>query len=332
MRCAKAKGLFSSYLENEMDASTSVQFEKHLAECARCKSEYDRFSAAVMMLDEVAEVDPPECFHASVMARVEQLRSTAPRPVKWWQIDWQHVFMIRVPARAAAMATAAILLVAVLVQVTPVGTGVMNMFGLQKVGQTSIGDDVDTAPPWQLSSGTASYEVSGSGMLIGVTSEVEESERVYALRLRSAGENRVSFDVRADGKTYAGSVVRNQDSIIHIPVDSAHDLVVAQVRWTFDGVRHSQHVFLPQRFDQRAHVKRLSMTFQDMTTEDILGQVAQQYGVVILASGDLSRKVVFAEVKAGNPAEALFHGVEELGGNMKQKVLAPSVYVVEPAK
>ncbi len=110
MRCARVRDLFSSYLENEMDVPTSVQFEKHLAECNKCQADYDRFTAAVMVLDEVKEVDPPAGLHAAVMAGVEKTRRAVPSPVRWWQIDWQHVFTLRVPARAAAYAAVALVM------------------------------------------------------------------------------------------------------------------------------------------------------------------------------------------------------------------------------
>ncbi len=333
MKCAKARDLFSSYLENEMDVPTSVQFEQHLSECPKCKADYDRFNAAVVMLDEVPEVDPPANFHASVMSRVEQLRGTAPSPVKWWQIDWQHVFTIRVPARAAAFALVALMLVAVLVQVTPVGTGVMNLLGLQRVSQKTIGERTpDTAPPWSLKPEDAVYDMSGSGLLISVTSRADASTRTYALRLQCTSEKPVAFYVEAGDRTYGGSVVRDQDSIIHVPVRAGQDVVVARVRWNYGDRTHIQYVYLPYRFDPKAHAKQLHMVFENMTVGAIIREVATDYGVVVLASGDLSKKVSYADVDSGNPGEALYHCIELSDVNMKQQMLAPSIYVVEPVE
>jgi len=333
MKCAKARDLFSSYLESEMDVPTSLQFEQHLAECHKCKADYDRMNAAVMMLDEMPEVEVPADFHASVMARVEQLRGTTPSPVKWWQIDWQHVFTLRVPARAAALAVVALLVVAVLAQVTPVGTGVMNLLGLQRVSQKLVTvQEPETAPSWQLKSGDAVYDMRGSGLMIGVTSQVEESGRIYALRLQSRSAEPVEFVVQTGERQYDGSVVRNQDSIIHVPVGASSDLAVAEVKWTYQGKRHTQYIFLPQKFDPQAHLNRLTMQFDNATYAEVLQRVAKAYGVVILASGDLQKVVPAAYVSKGNPAEVLYHAIEESGADMKQEVLAPSIYVVEPAK
>lgn len=333
MRCAKARDLFSSYLEGEMDVAASLLFEQHLAECPKCKAEYDRFNAAVMMLDEMPEVDPPANFHASVMARVEQARGAAPSPVRWWQIDWQHVFTIRVPARAAAFVAAALVMVGVLVQVTPVGTGVMNLLGLQKASDTLVTEtQTATAPPWQLKSGDAVYDMSGSGLLISVTSRVDASPRTYALRLQARSDEPVAFTVRAGSDKYAGLVVRNQDSTIRVSVPASKELVTAQVKWHYKGESYSQSVYLPQNFNPGAHAKRLSMRFDNMAVGDLLSSIARQYGVVILASGDMEKIVPLAVVQSSSPSEALYCSVENPDVNMKQRVLAPSIYIVEPVK
>lgn len=333
MKCARTRDLFSSYLENEMDTSTCAAFEQHLSECAKCKADYDRFTAAVMMLDEVPEVDPPAYFRQTVMARVRESRTPVAEPARWWrQIDWQYVFTLRVPARAAAVAVAALLMVAVIVQTTPVGTGVMNLLGLQRIFHKSIGVDTDNlAPPWSPFSRNAAYDMSGSGLLISVSSEPAVSGRTYALRLQTKVRWAIKLAVQAGGKNYDGSVAQDQDSIIHVPVVQPNDAVTARVTWVYRGVRHIQYVFLPRKFDPRAYQKRLDLTFECRTVNDVLQTISRNYGVVILASGDLGQKVTYAEVRSGNPTEALFHGVEETA-NMKQEALGPSIYIVEPVK
>jgi len=332
MKCARARNLFSKYLENELDVETCVEFEQHLTECSSCKVEYGRFNVAVMMLDEMPEVDPPAGFHEGVMARIQNARNAAPKPVKWWQIDWQYVFPLRVPARAAALGVAALLFMAVLVQTTPVGTGVMNLLGLQRASTSSIGEDPVTAPSWSLRTPDVAYSMNGTGLSIGVTSKIDESMRVYDLRLQAKGNRAVKFTIEAGDRTYSGSLVRNQDSVISVPVDASKELVVARLKWNHNGENHSRYVFLPRKFDSKAHAKRLNLKFDRMTIYDILRTVSKKYGVVVLASGNLKKYVPFAEVVSGNPAEALYSGVEESGANMKQDVLGPSIYIVEPAK
>jgi hypothetical protein len=120
--------------------------------------------------------------------------------------------------------------------------------------------------------------------------------------------------------------------MIHVPVGAAQGLAVVRVNWNYGGTSHSHYVFLPRRFDPNAHAKQLDMLFENTTTSDILRKISRDYGVVILASGELTKRVPYANVESGSPTEALFHGVEESGANMKQEVLAPSIYVVEPAE
>ncbi len=190
----------------------------------------------------------------------------------------------------------------------------------------------ETWAAWQLKYGDAVFDMRGSGLMIGVTSQVEESGRIYALRLQSRSAEPVEFVVQTGERQYDGSVVRNQDSIIHVPVGASSDLAVAEVKWTYQGKRHTQYIFLPQKCDPQAHLNRLTMQFDNATYAEVLQRVAKAYGVVILASGDLQKVVPAAYVSKGNPAEVLYHAIEESGADKKQEVLAPSIYVVEPAK
>ena len=59
MKCLNAQELFSSYLENEMDAELRTAFEQHLATCPLCEARYDRFHATVMLLEEMPEIETP---------------------------------------------------------------------------------------------------------------------------------------------------------------------------------------------------------------------------------------------------------------------------------
>src|SRR5665647_1122912 len=124
MKCARAQELFSGYLEKTIQPPMGVAFEQHLAECAHCKAEYNRFHATTVVLDELPEVEPPPDMHAVIMARIERARREAPGKVRWLHFDWQSVFTVRVPARALAMGGAMLLVLAMLVQLTPLHTTV----------------------------------------------------------------------------------------------------------------------------------------------------------------------------------------------------------------
>ncbi len=143
MKCNRIQEMFSDYMENAMDARSCVEFEQHLTECACCSMDYDRFTQTVTMLDEMPEVEPPADFHASVMARVERARRTAPRPVRWWEIDWQRVFTIRVPARAVAMGLTLVLLMVLAVRFTGLSTITAGLFTPQKVSARIVGQGDD---------------------------------------------------------------------------------------------------------------------------------------------------------------------------------------------
>ena len=326
MKCNKVREMFSGYLENALDDKTLAAFEQHLAECGSCKTAYQHFNAAVVMLDEMPEVEPPAGFHASVMTRVEQLRRTSASPVRWWQIDWQQVFTIRVPARAAAVACAALVLMAMVVRLTPVGTGVMSLFGIQRVTKNSICTDPNTIPAWQL----GDDKIGGGDLRIGVIADVGVRGSVYSLRFETKSNKPLDFEVKAGDESYSGSVVHNQVSVIEVPVVGA--AVTAEVTWRGGGRGHTELAFLPSRFDLKAGAKKLSLQFTHRSVRDMLATISQKYGVVVLASGELSKTVPFAVVESGSPEEALYYGVEMTSANMKRSTLAPSVYIVEPAR
>lgn len=330
MKCAKVRDMFSGYMENTLDSSSCVALEQHLAECPVCKADYDRFNAAIMMLEEMPEVDPPVGFHAKVMAGVERARRTTPQSVKWWRIDWQHVFTIRVPARAAAMGFAVLLMMAMVFQLTPVGTAVANFIGIQKAVEKTTGVEQDTVPPWQPWGEQDKHSMSKLGLSISVTVDSTGGQNVYALRIETDSSSPVKFAVDANGREFSGDVVADRGSVVRVP--AAREMSIATVTWSYAAAEHAEQVFLPSEFNRRASSRRLSLTFENQSVRDILQTISERYGVVVLASGDLDRVVPYAAVESGNPDEALFHSVEDTGAGMKRQVLATSVYIVEPAR
>ena len=172
MKCAKAQELFSGYLENTILAPTRVALEQHLTQCPQCKAAYDRFHATAVVLDELPEVEAPLGLHAAVMARVEQARRAAPQRVAWWHVDWQSVFNARVPVRAVAMGFAVVLLLAVVVQLTPLRSMTAGFFWQPPSTQIPLGEPVDAPkgplPPGVKQGTQVDYHRHDSGMTIGI--------------------------------------------------------------------------------------------------------------------------------------------------------------------
>ncbi len=325
MRCARARNLFSSYLENELDTSARVKFEEHLAGCSKCKAAFERFNVAVVVLDEVPELDPPADFHERVMARVRESRAAAPLPVKWWRIDWQHVFTIRLPARSAALALATIFLFAVAMQWTPLGTvvrsGVLTVVQRIAPVQTEL---TGTAPPID---SIVAYDEKGIGLSVGVEFHAGSPRTRYDLWLKTDGSEPVEYSVTVNGQAYRGTVSKEQKTTISVQADDSTDLQVASVKWTHDGKGYVKQVFLPRQFDANANRKKLSLSFADTTVYNVLSTVARRYGVVVIASGNLNRAVPFASVTALGPEDALYQ-VAAIDDKLGVETSKPLVYVV----
>jgi len=97
--------------------------------------------------------------------------------------------------------------VALLVQFTPLGTGVMNSFGVSRNGRIGGGDFQGTAPistPW---SGPSNRDLSGSALSIGVQPEPGST---YALRLSTKADVDIKYTVAAGGRDFSGTVGKDR--------------------------------------------------------------------------------------------------------------------------
>lgn len=308
-----------------MDSPLCMAFEQHLTECPQCKAAYDRFHAAVMMLEEMPEAEPPADFHAAVMARVQRARLTTPAPVRWWRIDWQHVFTVRVPARAAAMGLAVLLVMVMAVQLTPLQSVVGNLIGIShKSSQEPISVGGDLANRW-----TPWREQVGDDR--GLSFQIRPaSPGAYDLRIGTESESPLSFAIRAGSKRFAGVVADSQDSVVRLVVPSGASLLVAEVSWRHKDRANTELIFMPAEFVRSSGGKRLSITMQNASVREILSRVSREYGVVLLASGDLEKRLTCAVATDRNPKEALYDCLEE--AQMTSRALADSVYVVKPLR
>lgn len=341
MKCEKAQELFSSYLENEIETPSLEEFEQHLSHCQTCKLECDRLNATIMMLEELPQVKTPDNFHAAVMARMEQIRREAPRRVKWWEIDWQQVFTIRVPAKALATGLAATLFVTLAVQLTPLNSVVAGWlpWSADTTNVVNVGDKDAPVPmkPW----GTEACNVSSAGLSIcvGVSSE-SDKQYAYDLRLQTDSDKAVDFEVymMQNGKSTnnlisSESATRGQSKVVPVVVaksENAKRSVVAKIIWTYANTKHTQYVFLPSNFDRNASGKSKSISFENERVYNVLNRVSAEYGAIVIASGNLNKSVGNLNLDAATLDQALFQSAKQ--SDMKRHEVTTSTYVVEPIK
>jgi hypothetical protein len=322
MKCARALELFSSYAENAMEPPLRVALEQHLAECPLCKADYERFNATVMMLEETPEVEPPAGFHAAVMARVERSRRTAPRKVKWWSLDWQRVFTVRVPARALAAGVALILAGVAVVQLAPMQTIGAYLPGIHRTVDNPVGINDSEAPVPKPPTGDVCYGIPDSGVSICVDVQAADRGR-YTLTVSSQSAEAVAFSVYTDSHTTpdsSGYVAREQPAVV--PLSAG----VARVEWEYEGRPYVEYAFMPSNFTAVAAGKSLSVS--NTSLGEALGSISQTYGVVVLASGNMERKIQYLDVTDGTPSDALYEVARETG--LKWSAIGTSIYLVQP--
>lgn len=347
MKCAKAQELFSGYLEKTIQPPMGVAFEQHLAECARCKATYDRFHATAVVLDELPLLEPPPDLHAVIMARVQQARRAAPSRVSWLRLDWQSVFTLRVPAKALAMGAALLLIFVMLVQLTPLHSIVKaytaGLFGIQRYTK-HLPDDTGVGhklmPSGVKTESGAKYADVGDGLMIRVSVDSSnDAATVYVIRLRARDDQSIPFQVsllpdsslvRAGHVTNvvnAGTVVGDREAAVPVVItqpSSSRKTKVALVVWKSEGRSFSEYVFMPSAFGLVAKGASLSMT--DAGVCDLLSRFSSDYGVVILAPGDVVARSASVAVDASTADEAMSVAMRQAG--LSCRSLGSSIYSV----
>lgn len=324
MNCKRVRDLFSAFFEDSLDKKSSELVARHLAECDSCRTTYERFKSTISLLEAMPEVDPPVNFRANVMARVEEARRTAPARVKWWSLDWQRVFTIRVPARALAVGIAVLLAFIVSVQlVPPLRTGIASLFWTQKPTEVPISivdqDTVRAPRPW------TPENTDNSAVALSVDSP---RPGVYLLKLNARSRGPVRFDVDVSGTKYSGYVSVNSPAAIRIPAPAAGSVRIVHVVWSIRGWGRYHTIFLPSRLRYRAVTRTFEMT--GATVADVLRRICREYGVAIIAWGNMGKPVDYVHVYQSTPEEAFYECLSRVG--LKADGIASSVYVVEPVR
>lgn len=333
MKCAKAQELFSGYLEKTIQPPMGVAFEQHLAECAQCKADYERFHATTVVLDELPAVEVPPDMHAAIMARIEQARREAPGRVKWLHIDWQSVFTLRLPAKALAMGGAMLLVLVMLMQLTPLHTITASILGGQRASQVKI-DDEGFAPrplPYGVKgeSGEKLANMNG-GLSIGVSVDSKsDSSTAYTMRLGSRSESALPVQVflltdgaLSDGigsqdmtkPLYAGTVAGKSSAAVTMVITrscASRSAKVAMVTWKSEGSSYSEFVFLPSSFGSVA--KSAGLSASEVGVCDILSRLSADFGAVILAPGDLASKTASVTIGTASGDGAVSEAMKQIG-------------------
>jgi Putative zinc-finger len=98
MTCAECREAFSALADEALGAAERVALEQHLAGCADCRREWQRFSAAVGLLRAVQPARAPAGFVDRVLA--------AARPQPWYRRALRELLVpwsVKLPLEAAAV-------------------------------------------------------------------------------------------------------------------------------------------------------------------------------------------------------------------------------------
>lgn len=324
MNCKKARDLFSAYFENSIGSSCATELKQHLAECEACNRTYERFKYAISIMESLPEVEPPRSFRAGVMARVESAKRGVPARVRWWRLDWQRVFTIRVPARVAAVGLVVLVAFAMSLQfLPPLRTGIASLFWAQKSAETPISTlDQDSArapKPW------TPEKTNGSGLIVTLDTE---SPDVYLLRLHTKSLKPAAFEVDVSGTKYSGYVLADKPSAIRVPAPRSGSVRVVHVAWSIGEWGRYQTIFLPSKLQNRTTTRTFEI--EQATVSDVLRKICKDYGVAIIAWGNLSKQISYAQVYQATPDDALYECLSRVG--LKAYGVASSVYAVEPVR
>ena len=123
--CAQMKERFSDYADGVMSAANTCAFERHIAHCSRCATDYKLFTATTAALEAIPEVETPKGLHSAIMRSIRT--GAVPSKPKWWQVDWLNALSAKFPARPLATGLALTFVFGILYTLTPVGTATSSL-------------------------------------------------------------------------------------------------------------------------------------------------------------------------------------------------------------
>ncbi len=335
MKCDKAQELFSEHLESALERPMAVAFERHLAECPDCETEYSVFRMTWQMLETLPEVEPPVGFAYGVVAEVQARREAEQAAASWWRRTLRDLVASKVPTRAFAAAAAAVVLGAVVV--SPVKNYVGASLGLNRVAEPAKTAKWNTVEP-----GMAWLE---SGLSFGLESSSSRSGwSVFKLLIKSqdaTGKHvsvyimepgRPSFD--SDGlagarQIFEGDVTESGQVVPFVLGQStdASGVATALVRWDHRNRSFAEVVFIPMRPSQGSAAPKGSVEIDKLGLYSALQEISGAFGAVILVNGDINRVIGDVTVTSGTVDDALYQLTNST--NLRWRSLGARVYMVE---
>ena len=141
MTCHDVRELFSTLIDEALDASERRTVDAHLATCAECRRELERLRSTVALLHAVEPARTPAGFVDRVLA--------AARPTPWYRRLLSALFLpwpVKIPAEAAAIVLVAIGVV-YLYRVTPELHQWDRMERMQPPAPTELRRQLEAPPP-----------------------------------------------------------------------------------------------------------------------------------------------------------------------------------------
>lgn len=109
----EVKGLFLAALDQDLDSQGERLFRAHLDGCSDCRSGWQRYSRAAMVLRRAEREKAPPALSSLILRRVRRRRSIGPRGLALAHAHY------RVPAEAIVPILIGVLVAAFLVLIAP---------------------------------------------------------------------------------------------------------------------------------------------------------------------------------------------------------------------
>jgi hypothetical protein len=186
MTCHEAREEFSALIDDALDASGRAALEAHLATCADCRRDLQRFRDTVSLVRAVTPVRAPAGFVDRVLE--------AARPVPWPRRLLRGLFLpwpVKLPMEAAA-----IVLVAVGVAVVYRGTPELEQASRYKTPASMVARSPETTAPQE-------YAAAGPRETAVQANPAPESERAAAENVQRLAKTREAKEAPEPGKQEA---------------------------------------------------------------------------------------------------------------------------------
>ena len=350
MNCERARELFSSYTENDLDKTISVLVWEHFKCCTACKREYDLFKQTWIVLGSMPEAKVPSNLRHDVlmrMARVQHQQRQTVRPIIP-TLDLDYIVKRFFPPKAVALGLAAVLALVLLrvpettyhfvssklnasivpsietpkpatnmsVDSTPLEQSQKVLWQNRKLGRNSVWMKIDRE---ERGDGMALYLITLSinrAALLSGDNAARIGARVYLLPPGQSNPN----DLTTARLLWDVNILREPGVQLPFNVNTSQEsggVETLVIDWKFRGRNHAQVVYLPtQKQSSFGDTLDLKMTRNsseaDNTVYSTLKNMATEYGVPIVANAKLDEKPSVINLGQGSIDQALRNSLEPL--------------------